>query len=96
MTALGAADHFSPRTLVNSLRLAGISITAHGGRIRWKRMTGTSAITLDQADQIRRHRGQVLEQLHREGPEHEQRPGVDGWPPQLSWESCWVLDGWKL
>ena len=96
MTALADADHFSPRTLVNSLRLAGISVTAQGDRIRWKRMAGTSAITVDQADQIRRHRGKVLELLHREGPEHEQRLGVDGWPSWASWESYWVLDGWKL
>ena len=95
MTALQSAGQpFSARNLVNDLRLAGVSVTARGGRIRWRRVL--SGITGDQAHKLRAHRDQVLAHLAQEPQDHEQRPGVDGLPSWLSWVNYWSIHALTL
>ena len=94
MNALQDTCPFSARNLVNDLRLAGVSITARAGRIRWRRVL--TGITADQSHQLRRNRAEVLAQLEQEGPDHEHRPGADGLPPWLCWADYRAIHAIRL
>jgi hypothetical protein len=84
----------SPRTLVNDLRLAGVSLVARAGKIAWSRPG--KPLTAEQVDRLRQHRAEVLAHLEQEGPDHEHRPGVDGLPPGTSWEVYWAIQRFTL
>lgn len=94
MNALQDTCPFSARNLVNDLRLAGVSITARAGRIRWRRVL--TGITADQSHLLRSHRDHVLAHLSQEPPDHEQRPGADGLPQWLSWVNYWAVQALSL